>query len=104
MIPRLIFLAMKAIKRLLLNVKTSLFLRGGAIQRGDGPNDARLQDSEVGRIKLPETAFEHFENWEFLKLLIFKSNRFSNRVLYFFRIMRMRDVTIKNEKQVERKL
>ena len=104
MIRRLIFLTTKAIKKLLLNVKTSLFLRGGAIQRGDGPNDARLQDSEVGRIKLPETSFEHFENWEFLKLLIFKSNRFSNRVLYFFRIMRMRDVTIKNEKQVERKL
>ena len=77
-----------------MKVKTSLFLRGGAIQRGDGPNDARRQDSGVGRIKLPGTAFEHFESWEFLKLLIFKSNRFSNRVLYFFRIMRMRDVTI----------
>ena len=84
MIPRLIFLAMKATKRLLLNVKTSLFLRGGAIQRGDGPKDARRQDSGVGRIKLPETAFEHFDNWEFLKLLIFKGNCFSNRVLCFF--------------------
>ena len=66
--------------------------------RGDGQNDMPETQVWVGRnaggLRLH---FEHFEEWEFLKLLVFKSIFFFNRVLYFtfnFFGIKMRDVTI----------
>ena len=64
-----------------LQDRSQNFLRGGAIQRGDGPNEAGEGPGSRYRC-VWDCISSVLKNCLFLKLLIFKSF-FPNRVLYF---------------------
>ena len=60
------------------------FLREGAIQEGDGSNETGGASPERGKLGCLRLHYERFwKIWVFIKLLKFKSDLFSNRLLFY---------------------